>query len=178
MSHQVGYNRGQVDRSAMVGRGVATLYGPDGGIKQAVPFTNMITDVGDQMYGEGGAGVSGAVAPPTGMRLGDGLTAPSKSGPGATIVSYVPASDQTLSGLLSEVEPVDGGWNIIYQATWGAGVAVADDISEVVLTNEPGPTDDPGSEANTISRGLLPSVVNKGPEDILIVNWTHNHLGA
>jgi hypothetical protein len=69
-------------------------YGPGGQLKGRGQVGNQVTQVGEQMYAERGAGVSGAPAAPTGMKLGTGSTAPAKTGAGAALVTYLTNSHQ------------------------------------------------------------------------------------
>jgi hypothetical protein len=55
---------------------------------------NLITQVGCQMYWERGAGIAGAPAVPTGMKLGTGSTAPTPTGAGAALATYLANSQQ------------------------------------------------------------------------------------
>jgi hypothetical protein len=172
------YQRGEGDMEGIIGHGVAELRGPDGELKQVVEFKNLITDRGDEYYGKRGAGASETAA--TGMRLGTGgATAPSKNGAGSAIVTYTSGSNQALSGSPSVSDKGAGaGYRIEYAATWAAGTATANGINEVVITNESPLTNIAGAAANTIARGLLSPVVNKGAGDTLTVTWRHDFQGA
>ncbi len=157
---------------------MAELFGPDGDLLQEVEFTNLVTDTGDLYYAQRGA--SGTPTAPTGMRLGTGTTAVAKNGAGAAIVTYVTSSQVALSGgtPTAAAKAAGTGARITWQATWGAGVATANSIAEVVLTNESPLTNVAGTAANTLSRALLSPTVNKGANDTLVVTWYHDLLGA
>ncbi len=175
-SAAAGFGRDAAEVGSISGFGVAEVRGPDGELKQRVEFHNLITEVGDQMYGERGAGLAGQPAAPTGMRLGTGGgTAPSKTGAGAAAVAYVTGSAVAIGTPVSSLQ--GSSRRITYSASWGAGVATATGINEVVLTNAT-VADVAGTAADTISRALLSPTVNKGAGDTLAVTWTHDLLGA
>lgn len=164
--------------TTMSGRGVATLTGPDGEVKQVVHFDNLITQVGDQVYGELGSGAASPNAP-TGMRLGTGgATAASKTGAGAAIVTYVSGSAIGFSATFPQSALQGSARRITYQSVWAAGVATANGIDEAAITNETGPTDVAGTAANTTARAVLSPVVNKGASDTLTISWTHDLEGT
>lgn len=173
-----GFKRPATDGQRIVGHGVATVYDPDGNIKQQVEFTNLITDRGDEFYAK--LGVAVAQDAVSGMRLGTGNTAPAKNGAGAAIVTYVTASNKALDGTYPQNSDLGAGlgWRDTYRTTWNPGEATANGIEEVVITNENPLTDVAGTAANTISRALLAPVVNKGAGDTLEVTWHHDFLGA
>lgn len=166
------------DSNGIVGFGTATVYGPDGEIKQQVEFRNLITDNGDVVYATRGIGTGANVA--TGMRLGTGTTAVAKNGAGAAIVTYVTASQKAFDATFPSVATKGAGLGhrIAYQTTWAAGEATNAALAEVVITNETALTNVAGTEANTISRALLSPAVNKGADDTLEVTWNHDFLGA
>lgn len=170
--------REPIDPAAIAGFGTYRLIGPDGAIKQTGDFINLITDIGDQIYAEAGAGASPNLA--TGMRLGTGSTAPAKNGAGAAIVTYVSGSNKAIDGTYPQTSDLGAGagHRITYRTTWNAGEATATGIAEAVITNETPLTDVAGTAANTISRALISPVVNKGAADTLEVTWHHDFLGA
>jgi len=164
------------DRDALFGVVTWTLRGPDGAVKTGGYSRNLITEVGDQMYGERGAGVAGAPDAPTGMRLGTDDTAPAKTGAGAAIGAYVSGSAKALDS--APTSALDGdARRVRYVVTWGPGVGTADDIAEVVLTND-AISDEAGAEADTIARALVDPPVDKEAGDTLEVVWDHELLGA
>lgn len=176
---RVGYQRGPVDGLGIRGQGVAVLRGPDGNVKQRVPFTNLITQVGDQVYAEAGSGVDGTPDIPTGMRLGTGgATAPAKTGAGAAIVTYVTGSEKAFDATFPSSALNGSARRITYETTWDPGDATATGIDEVVITNETPLTDVAGTAANTMSRAILSPVVNKGAGDTLTVTYTHDAEGT
>lgn len=169
-----GYQRPSTDASFVRGHGTVEVFGPDGELKQSVPFTNLITQVGEQMYGERGAGIT-TTAVPTGMALGTGSTAVAKTGAGAALVT----------GTIGSAVALDGGFptssipgtvrRIQYKVTWPAGTATASGLAEVVLQNGTAttvPTN--AATTNIISRALLSPTVNKGASDSLAITWNHD----
>jgi hypothetical protein len=169
------YGRPTENTARITGHGTYRLIGADGTVKQEGAFTNLITRIGDQMYGERGAGI-GTLGAPTGMRYGTGSTAVAKTGAGAAIVTYVSGSSQVFDS--AAASSLSGSSRrITYTTTWAAGTATATGISEVVITNIT-IADVAGAEANTISRALIDPVVNKGAGDSLEIVWNHDLLGA
>jgi len=89
----------KADRMGLHGSGVAQLWTPSREhsdkllLAQEVFFDNLITQVGDQYYGERAAGIGSPPNQVTGMRLGTGSTAVAKTGAGAAIVTYTTGSN-------------------------------------------------------------------------------------
>lgn len=165
-----------VDQSSIHGHGVAVLTGPDGKPKQEIHFKNLITQVGDQVYGERGAGV-GSLPAPTGMRLGTGSTAAAKTGAGAAIVTYVSGSSKAFTtGTASSLN--GNSRRITYVTQWAAGEATSSGIREVVVTNEASVTNVAGTAANTTARAVFGAAIDKQAGDTLTVTWHHDLLGA
>lgn len=163
---------GHRDGGGIEGKVTWELRGPDGQVKRTGTAFNVITQVGDQMYAERGAGLAGAPAVPTGMKLGTGSTAPAKTGAGAALVTYLANSHQAIgtptSGLNGAVR------RITYSATFAAGKATsAAAITEAVIVNE-ALTDATSLAAATVSRVLLTGIGSKGASDTLAVTWTHD----
>lgn len=173
-----GYGRPQVDRAGLSGWVEVDLYDEDGNLKLHLAVPNLITEVGDEYYGERAAGIASPPNQVSGMRLGTGTTAVAKTGAGAAIVTYVSGSSIAIDGGFPTSALNGSSRRIQWKTTWGAGVATASSISEVVITNEASLTDVAGTAANTISRALLSPVVNKGASDTLAVTWNHDLLGA
>lgn len=172
-----GYQRGPADHAQATGLVTVELFDQYGDLKQLVEVRNLVTQVGDQVYYERGSGFA-ATAAPTGMRLGTGTTAAAKTGAGAAIVTYVTGSSVALDATYPQSALNGAARRITYRTTWGAGVATANGIAEVVLTNESPLTNVAGAAANTIARALLSSVVNKEALDSLVVTWTHDLQGT
>ena len=165
------------DHNGITGHGVATVVGPDGEIKQQVPFRNLITDYGDEVYAARGIGTS--EDPATGMRLGTGTTAVAKNGAGAAIVTYVSESSKEFDATFPSLSDkgAGSGHRITHQTTWDAGEATEDGIAEVVITNI-AIADVAGSAGDTISRALLSPAVDKSADDTLEIEWHHDFQGA
>lgn len=155
------------------------LAGPGGLVlAQRVEFENLVTQVGDEYYGERAAGIASPPDQVTGMRLGTGSTAVAKTGAGAAIVTYVTGSNKAIDGSFPTSSIPGSARRIQWKTTWNAGEATASGIAEVVITNETPLTDVAGTAANTISRALISPTVNKGASDTLAVTWNHDILGS
>jgi hypothetical protein len=173
-----GFNRGVDSVETLIGWGVYVLLSADGKVKQRGEFGNLITEVGDEYYGERAAGIGTPPDQVTGMRLGTGTTAVAKTGAGAAIVTYVTASHKAIDGGFPTSALSGSSRRIQWKATWAAGEATANGIAECVITNETPLTNVAGAASNTIARALLSPVVNKGASDSLAVTWNHDILGA
>jgi hypothetical protein len=172
-----GYQRPAGERLGLWGYGVAEVHGPDGELKQRVEFANLVTQIGDQYYGERAAPITSPPAAVTGMQLGTGTTAVAKTGAGAALVTLVTSSLVAQTG--TPASALNGSSRrITYVTTWAAGTATSNGISEVVLTNQAVVTQTIVPSANTISRAVLSPVVNKGASDSLTITWNHDLLGA
>jgi len=160
------------DSTQLEGKVLWELRGPDGELKRQGTAFNTITQVGDQMYGERGAGI-GSLAAPTGMKLGTGSTAPAKTGAGAALVTYLADSHQAFSG--SPSSGLNGSVRrITYTAVFAAGKATSGSaITEAVIVNE-ALTNATSAAASTVSRVLLTGVGSKGAADTLTLTWTHD----
>jgi len=176
--------RAPSDLCGIRGHGVARLWTPSlfhSGkllLAQQVEFENLVTEIGDQYYGERAAGIGSPPNQVTGMRLGTGSTAVAKTGAGAAIVTYVTASQVVITGGFPTSSKPSSARRIQWQSLWGAGVATASGIAEAVITNENPLTNVAGTAANTVSRALLAPTVNKGASDTLTITWNHDLLGA
>ena len=160
------------------GWGFYELLDEDGNLKQFGTFVNLITQVGDQYYGERASGIASPPSQVSGMRLGTGTTAVAKTGAGAAIVTYVTGSSVAIDSGFPTSALSGSSRRIQWKTTWAAGVATANDIAEAVITNEATLTNVAGTAANTIARALLSPTVNKGASDTLAVTWNHDLLGA
>ncbi len=176
---------GPVDDCAVVGYGTAVLRDEaTGEVKQVVEFTNLVTDAGDLYLAQKAiVGISPAnEASPTavtGMKLGTGSTAVAKAGAGAALITYLTASNATFAATYPQTENLGSGLgvNAVYQCVWAAGVATNAAITEVVIVNDAA-TNATSSAANTISRALFGTAINKTATDSLTVTWRHKLLGA
>lgn len=176
-----GYAEPVADAAGIHGWGVAALYNEDMALKELDLFNNLITNVGDEYYAERAAGIASPPNQVTGMRLGTGVTAVAKNGIGGAIVTYVTGSNKAIDATFPTSNNTQSGavaCRIQWKTTWAAGEATANSISEVVITNETPLTNVAGTAANTISRALLGTVVNKAAGDTLAITWNHDLLGA
>lgn len=148
------------------------LWTPDGTPIERGQDRNIITAYGHRMYGERGAGVPNYPNPPTGMRLGTGTTAPTYTGAGSMLDTYVSGSARVLSAIPTSSMP-GALRRIIYTCSWPVGVATTT-LREVVLTNEFPLTDIPGIDANTIARAVFATPIVKTANSGLTVVWTHD----
>lgn len=152
----------------------AELRGPDGKLKGSCTTDNLITAVGDQVYVSRGAGLTTSQAP-TGMRLGSGATAPSKTGAGSAIVTYLTGSNHAFDASF----PSAVGGVASYKVTYVAGEATTGSaITEVAINNDTIATNTTSNAAATVSRALLTGIGSKGASDTLTVTWTHTILGS
>lgn len=166
---------GGVEGSKIRTLGHGVLRGPDGEVKEEFWTHNLITQNGDQVYGER---ASGAAAPnaPTGMRLGTGSTAVAKTGAGSFIGTYISGSQKAFESGFPSSALQGAARRIAYKCIWAAGVATATGIVELVLTNETPLTNVQGAAANTISRILLTSF-DKGALDTFEYTLYHDFQG-
>jgi hypothetical protein len=168
----------------MRGHGFAELWSPSLYVPgkmllaQRVEFENLITQIGDQYYAERATGITSPPAQVTGMRLGTGTTAVSKTGAGAAIVTYTTGSNVAITAGFPTSSIPASARRIQWQGQWAAGVATVNGIAEVVITNETPLTNVAGTAANSISRALYSPVINKGANDTLTTTWNHDLLGA
>jgi hypothetical protein len=154
------------------------LFDEHGQLKASGRCRNLWTQVGDRMYAERGAGISGAPAIPTGMKLGTGSTAPAKTGAGAALDAYLPNSHQPFDSTYPQSSLSGSARRITYRCTFPAGKATsASPITEAVLVNET-LGDTTSGEANTVSRVLVTGVPAKGAAESLVASWTHDLQGT
>lgn len=156
----------------------------DGELVDAGFFSNLITDIGDQYYAERAAGIASPPDQVSGMKLGTGSTAPSKTGAGAAIVTYAGTSitaQKAIDGSYpTSSQPGGAGTarRIQWRTTWAAGECTVSGLAEVVIVIENPLADSAGAASTTISRALLSPTINKGASDTLTVTWNHDLLGA
>lgn len=134
---------------------------------------NLITQVGDQYYGERAAGL-GSLGIATCMKLGTGVTAPAKTGAGAGLVTYITASNSAFSP--SVASSLNGASRrITYATTWAAGTATNAAITEsvIAITN----TNTTSAAADCIARVVF-AAKDKQALDTLTITWHHDLLGA
>lgn len=165
------------DELGLAGIVVVELYGPDGALKARSVQPNVVTNIGDQFYGERAAGIASPPAQVTGMKLGTGSTAVAKSGAGAALVTYLTNSHQAIDGSFPTSALSSNKRRITWQSTWAAGKATtASAITEVVLVNE-ALADATSAAGATIARALVTGVPSKEAGDSLTITWTHD-LGS
>lgn len=167
------------ERSGIVGSLTIERFDENGELVERFEGKNLVTQVGDQVYGERGGGVSGAPAAPTGMRLGAGSTAVAKTGAGAALVTYLSGSNKAFDATYPQSALNGSSRRITYKRTYAAGEATtASPITEAVIVNDTIATDATSTAANTISRILVTGISAKGASDTLAVTWNHDLLGA
>ncbi len=166
--------RGGNDGIGLSGTVTVELHGPDGRLKGRCVTNNIVTQIGDQYYGERAAGISSPPAQVTGMKLGTGSTAVAKTGAGAALVTYLSNSHQAIDGGYPTSSLSSGKRRITWQTTWAAGKATtASAITEVVIVNET-LSDATSAAAATVARALVTGVPSKEAGDVLTVSWTHD----
>jgi hypothetical protein len=169
------------DRGHLRGEVTVELFGADGELKHREVIKNLITDTGDKMYAANGAGVASPPAKPTGMKLGTGAnsggSAPSKSGAGAALVTYLSGSDVAFDSTPTMTDS-DSGAVVTYAATWVPGVATTSNpITEAVIVNDT-LTNATSAASATVARVAISGVSAKASTDQLVITWTHTLLGA
>jgi hypothetical protein len=167
------------DKGEIVGTLTLERHDKDGNLIEKFVGKNIVTQVGDQVYGERGAGVSGAPAAPTGMKLGTGSTAVAKTGAGAALVTYLAGSNKAFDATYPQSALNGSSRRITYKRTFAAGEATsASPITEAVIVNDTIATDATSPAANTISRILVTGISAKAATDTLTATWNHDLLGA
>lgn len=166
------------EATAIKGRITWQLTAPDGSLIREGEVDNLVTAIGDRMYAERGAGVSGAPAVPTGMKLGTGGGATAKTGTGSSLTTYLSDSHQGFDSGFPAASTPTSARRITYKVTWGPGKATTTSaITEVVIVNET-LADATSASSATIARALLSGVASKGAGETLTVTWTHDLLGG
>lgn len=175
---RVKIGKGVVDGLRVRGFVRAVLRGPDGQIKQIEEGYNLVTDNGDEEIAT--RVFSDAEDIITGMRLGnDSVTAESKAGAGANIVTYISGSQEALDSVATFSDLGSGlGGRAIHICTWDAGDVIDADIEETVLTSETPITDVAGAVGNVVARFIFASTIDKQAGDSLEVTWNLDFLGA
>jgi hypothetical protein len=168
-----------VDEGSIVGHLVVERHDSDGNLIERFEGSNLVTQVGDQVYGERGAGVTGAPAAPTGMRLGTGGTAVAKTGAGAALVTYLAGSNHAFDATYPASSLNGAARQIQYKVTYAAGQATsASPITEAVIVNDTIATDATSTAANTIARILIAGISAKAATDTITATWNHNLQGT
>ena len=154
------------------------LTGPDGEVLASGRSENLVTLVGQRMYLERGAGVTGALAAPTGMKLGTGSTSPAPSGTGAALTTYLTNSHQGFDSTYPQSAAQGSGRRVTYVVTYAAGKATsASPVTEAVLVNDT-LADATSAESATVARVLLTGIPSKGSGETLTLTWNHDLTGA
>lgn len=167
------------EQSGIMGTVTVERFDENGELIERFEGKNLVTQVGDQIYGERGGGVSGAPAAPTGMRLGTGSTAVAKTGAGAALVTYLSGSNKAFDATYPSSALNGSSRRITYKRTYAAGEATtASAITEAVIVNDTIATDATSTAANTMARVLVTGISQKGASDTLAITWSHDLLGA
>lgn len=167
------------DSGHIVGSIIVERHDEYGDLIERFEGKNLVTQVGDQVYGERGANIGTPPAAATGMRLGTGSTAVAKTGAGAALVTYLSGSNHAFDATFPSSALNGTSRRITYQVTYAAGQATtASAITEAVIVNDTIATDATSTAANTISRILLTGISAKGATDTLTVTWNHDLLGS
>jgi len=165
------------DRVGFGGVVTVELFGPDGELKYRESGYNLVTDHGDEHVGERMRLDATQIV--TGMRLGTGSTAASKSGAGSAIVTYESGSNEALDAVAGGADLGGGlGWRITHICTWVAGDVTEVALAEVVLTDESPLTDVAGVAGDTVGRFVFAATIDKQAGDSLVVTWQVDFLGA
>jgi hypothetical protein len=160
------------------------LFDEFGVLKHEQIVNNLITDAGDLYQATRIAANlnSNGVIQPTlvnGMKLGTSVTAPSKNGTGAALVSYLAGGNRPFDGAYPQVVNLGAGAGVTvsYRCTWPAGQATSVSINEIAIVTDAG-IDATSTAANTISRSVFGTTVTKAAAESLEVTWSHRQLGA
>lgn len=140
-----------------------------------VSYPNLITQSGDQYYGDRAAAIAGAPAQVAAFKLGTGSTAPSKTGAGAALVTYLSGSNKAIDATYPQSSLSGASRQEQWKVSWGAGVINGSALREVVMVNDN--TNATSTEANTYSRALFgPNTL--GILDTLALTWNQLLLGS
>ena len=164
------------------------LFDAQGNLKEEQRIHNLITDAGDLYYATRGAEqvlpggpAEGTALKVTGMKLGTGTAAVHKAAinVGSALGTYKTGSNVLFDATYPQVSNLGSlpGVQIVYKTTFNPGVATDTALTECVIVNDAG-TPGTSTAANTISRLLFASAINKGASDTLAVTWNHKFLGS
>lgn len=159
------------------GHVVIEVFGPDGELKEREVTHNLITQAGDEYYGERAAGIAGAPGQVVGMKLGTGSTAVAKTGAGAALVTYLSGSHKAIDGGYPTSGLNGSSRRITWKTSWTAGTVNGSALREVIITNESSLTNATSAEADTICRALF-GPMTLGSLDTISITWSHDLLGA
>lgn len=157
--------------------------GPRMLLKQLVEEENLVTQAGDQFYGEAGGALNAnatITTPDTvkGMVLGTGATAAAKTGAGAAIGAYITGSNNAIDAGFPTSGLNGSSRRITWETTWAAGDATNAAIAEAAISYATTFPDSAPAEADTVSRVVFGSTIDKQAGDTLTVTWYHDLLGA
>lgn len=153
----------------------ALLWAPEYRVER-LESHNLITQVGDQYYGERATGIVSPPAQVTGMKLGTGSTAPSKTGAGAALVTYRAGSQKAIDSSFPASSLSGASRQIQWKSSWGIGVINGVVLTEVAMVNDV-LADATSLAAATIARALF-GPMTLGANDTLAMVWNHLLLGA
>ncbi len=167
-----------VDKMCMRVNVHVQLLDKDGNLKYEEEGENLVTDHGDNFIAARIYDNTQNIV--TGMRLGtSAVNAASKNGAGASIGTYIAASQQVLDAAATDATKGAAlGWRTTYLTTWIAGDVTNPAIAEVVLTDENPLTDVIGAASNTVARYVFVATIDKQVGDSLAVTWNIDFLGA
>jgi len=150
----------------------------EGKVTREGKSNNLVTQIGDQLYAERGAGIASPPALPTGMKLGTGSTAASKTGAGAALVTYLTNSHQAFDTGFPASSLSGTTRRITYVSVFPPGKATsAVPVTEGVIVNET-LADATSAASSTICRAILVGIGSKGSGETLTVTWIHDLVGT
>jgi hypothetical protein len=150
----------------------------DGKVVRGGRSHNLVTQVGDQLYAERGAGISSPPATPTGMKLGTGSTSAAKTGAGAALTTYLTDSHQAFDATYPQSSLSGSARRVTYIVTYAPGKATsASPITEAVIVNET-LADATSAAAATVARCIITGVGSKGAGETLTITWVHDLMGS
>lgn len=174
-----------IEPGGMKGNLLVQLFDSEGNLKEEQKLRNLITDAGDLYIATRGiAGIGGAsdATKVSGMKLGTSSTGVGKAALGAASLAattdYILTSNQAFDATYPQTANLGTtlGVTMVYQVTWAAGTATNPTINSVVIVNDAA-SNATTTVANTISRAVFASTINKGASDVLKVTWSHKQLG-
>lgn len=167
-----------LELSGIVGTLLAEMIGPDGAVKARCEVKNLITSYGDQVVTERASGI-GALAAPTGMRIGTGTTAAAKTGAGAAIVAKITGGNKAFDATFPTSVLNGSARRIAWKTSYTAGEGTTGlTVAEAVLVNDAIATDVATPAAGTVARAVLTGLGIKGAADTLALTWTWDHQGT
>ena len=93
--------------------------------------------------------------------------------------SYISGSNELLDATATDATKGAGlGWRTTFVCTYIAGDVTNGAIAEVCLTNQTAFTDTTSAAADTVSRFVFASTIDKQSGDELVITWQVDFLGA